>query len=99
MDINDIPLYPFDVDDLENDSFKSDDLFYRRAVPMIEYAHNEGMDIITLFRIIVNSEEMYLNLPKKVWVSTLHKAIEHFELCEDYEMCSETNKILSLFDL
>ena len=66
MDINDIPLYPFDVDDLENDSFKSDDLFYRRAVPMIEYAHNEGMDIITLFRIIVNSEEMYLNLPKKV---------------------------------
>ena len=38
MDLNDIPFYPFDVDDLENNSFKSDDLFYRRAVPMIEYA-------------------------------------------------------------
>lgn len=96
MDINDIPLYPFDVDDLENDSFESDDLFYRRAVPMIEYAHNEGMDIITLFKIIVGSEEMFLNLPKESWENTLEKSLKHFELCEDYEMCISTKKIYSL---
>ena len=64
---------------------------------MIEYAYNQGLDIVTLFRIIVNNEEMYLNLPKKVWINTLEKAIEHFEICEDhkkYKQVINTERLL-----
>jgi len=96
MDEEDIPIYPFGLDDFERFSFESDDLFYRRSIIMIEYAHKNGLEIVTLFKIIVDSEELYLNLPKDVWVNTLEKAITHFELVEAYEMCVEAQKVLDL---
>lgn len=99
MDINDVPLYPFDADDLNKYSLKTNDLFFRRAVEMIEIGFNNDMDNVTLFKLVNNGDELYLNLHDDMWVSTLIDAIQHFEYLEDYEMCSRTKDILDIIKL
>lgn len=90
--MSDIPLFPFDSEYLKTNSLDSNDVFFRRAVEMIDIGFNSDMDIITLFQL--PESELYLNLPKFNWVSTLEDALSHFELVEDYEMCSYTKDIL-----
>lgn len=89
-----IPIFPFNRDELEKNSIQSDDVFYRRAVEMIDVGYNSGLEKITLFKLEDPEKDYYLNLPEYNWVETLEDALKHFEGVEDYEMCSYTNDVL-----
>lgn len=92
--MSDIPMFPFDPEQLKTQSVESDDVFFRRAVEMIDVGYNSGMDKITLFQIPDDDMELYLNLPDFNWIQTLEDALKHFEMVEDYEMCSYTKDVL-----
>jgi hypothetical protein len=92
--MSDIPMFPFNPEQLKTQSVESDDVFFRRAVEMIDVGFNSGMDKITLFQVPDDDMELYLNLPDFNWVQTLEDALKHFEMVEDYEMCSYTKDVL-----
>jgi hypothetical protein len=92
--MSDIPMFPFDPEQLKTQSVESDDVFFRRAVEMIDVGFNSGMDKITLFQVPDDDMELYLNLPDFNWIQTLADALKHFEMVEDYEMCSYTKDVL-----
>lgn len=89
-----IPIYPFNIETLLENFLESNDVFYRRSVEMIDIGFNSGMLKVTLFRLPDENEIVYLNLPYDKWVTTLEDALKHFELIEDYEMCSHTKDVL-----
>ena len=89
-----IPIFPFNINELNENSFRSDDVFYRRAVEMIDVGYNNGMEKITLFKLEDPKKDYYLNLPNYRWEETLEDALTHFESMEDYEMCSYTKDVL-----
>ena len=97
--MSDIPIYPFSLDDLDKYSLETNDVFFRRAVEMIEVGYNNNMHNITLFRLVDSGDELYLNLHDHMWVYTLVDAIQHFEYLEDYEMCSKSKDILDIIKL
>lgn len=92
--MSDIPIFPFNPKQLLTNSVESDDVFFRRAVEMIDIGYNSGMDKITLFQLPDDEEDLFLNLPSFNWVQTLEDALKHFEMVEDYEMCSYTKDVL-----
>ena len=92
--MSDIPIYPYNIDDLDKYSVETNDVFFRRSVEMIEFGFNNDMNAITLFRIFEGDTELFLNLHYDMWESTLVDAIQHFEYVEDYEMCSQAKDIL-----
>jgi hypothetical protein len=89
-----IPIFPFNINELNENSFRSDDVFYRRAVEMIDVGYNNGMEKITLFKLEDPEKDYYLNLPNYRWEETLEDALKHFESMEDYEMCTYAKDIL-----
>lgn len=92
--MEEIPIYPFNIETLLKNSLESNDVFYRRSVEMIDIGFNSGIDKITLFRLPDENEIIYLNLSYDRWADTLEDALKHFELIEDYEMCSHTKDVL-----
>lgn len=88
------PIFPFNINELKKNTLRSDDIFYRRAVEMIDIGFNNGMERVTLFKLVDPEKDYYLNLPNHNWVKTLEDALEHFKNIEDYEMCSYTKDIL-----
>lgn len=94
--MSDIPIYPYNIDDLDKYSVETNDVFFRRSVEMIEFGFNNDMNAITLFRIFEGDTELFLNLHYDMWESTLIDAIQHFEYVEDYEMCSQAKDILDI---
>jgi hypothetical protein len=92
--MSDIPVFPFNRDELNTNSFDSDDVFYRRAVEMIDVGYNSGLEKITLFKLEDPEKDYYLNLPEYNWEETLEDALKHFEMIEDYEMCSYAKDVL-----
>lgn len=94
--MDEIPIYPFKLTDLDKYSIESNDVFFRRSVEMIEVGYNRDMKNITLFRLFEGDTELYLNLHDNMWESTLVDAIQHFEYIEDYEMCTKAKEILDI---
>lgn len=94
-DWDDIPVYPFTVEELETHPNGGDDVFFRRSLEMIDIGYNNGMDKITLFRIFHGDQELFLNLPSSSWVATLEDAMVHFENTEEYEECAYARDLLN----
>lgn len=93
---DDIPIFPFTFEELEQNPNKGDDIFFRRSNLMIDVGYNNGMDKITLFRIKhEESDELFLNLPSSSWEETLIDSIKYFESIEDYEECAYARDVLS----
>ena len=59
--MDDIPIYPFTLEELERFPNAGDDVFFRRAIEMIDIGFNAGMDKITLFKIIEEESELFLS--------------------------------------
>tara|TARA_B100000927_G_scaffold161479_1_gene130141 strand:+ start:7856 stop:8149 length:294 start_codon:yes stop_codon:yes gene_type:complete len=94
--VSEIPIYPFDLEDLDKYSIETNDVFFRRSVEMIEVGFNKNMKNITLFRILDGDSELYINLHYEMWEDTLVDSIQHFEYIEDYEMCIRAKEILEI---
>jgi hypothetical protein len=94
-DWDEIPVYPFTVEELETQPNGGDDVFFRRSLEMIDIGFNNGMDKITLFRIFHGDQELFLNLPSSSWVATLEDAMVHFEKMEEYEECAYARDLLN----
>lgn len=92
--MDDIPIYPFTLEELERFPNAGDDVFFRRAIEMIDIGFNAGMDKITLFKIIEEESELFLNLPATSWVTTLKDSITYFESTEEYEECAYAKIVL-----
>ena len=92
--MDDIPIYPFSLEELERFPNAGDDIFFRRAIEMIDIGFNAGMDKITLFKIIEEDAELFLNLPATSWVDTLKDSITYFESTEEYEECAYAKIVL-----
>ena len=93
---DDIPIFPFTFEELEQNPNKGDDIFFRRSNLMIDVGYNNGMDKITLFRIKhEESDELFLNLSSSLWEETLIDSIKYFESIEDYEECAYARDVLS----
>ena len=75
--MDDIPIYPFSLEELERFPNAGDDIFFKRAIEMIDVGFNAGMDKITLFKIIEEDAELFLNLPATSWVDTLKDSITY----------------------
>jgi hypothetical protein len=61
---------------------------------MIDVGYNSGLEKITLFKLEDPEKDYYLNLPEYNWEETLEDALKHFEMIEDYEMCSYAKDVL-----
>ena len=94
--MSEIPIYPFDLEDLDKYSIETNDVFFRRSVEMIEVGFNKNMKNITLFRILDGDSELYINLHYEMWEDTLVDSIQHFGYIEDYEMCIRAKEILEI---
>jgi hypothetical protein len=92
--MDDIPIYPFTLEELEKFPNAGDDIFFRRAIEMIDIGFNAGMDKITLFKIIEEESVLFLNLPATSWVGTLKDSITYFESTEEYEECAYAKIVL-----
>ena len=94
--MDEIPFYPFSLEEMRKYPEKGNDVFFRRSNEMIDVAYNNGISKVTLFR-VENGDglELYLNLPKSVWVDTLRDSISYFESIEDYEECAYARDILN----
>ena len=94
-DYDEVPIYPFSVEELEKFPNQGDDVFFRRSLVMIDIGYNNAMDKITLFKIYHGEQELFINLPETSWISTLEDAIIHFESIEDYEECAYARDLLN----
>jgi hypothetical protein len=93
--MDDIPIYPFSLEELERFPNAGDDIFFRRSIEMIDIGFNNDMDKITLFKIKDDSGfDLFLNLPSTSWVGTLKDSIAYFESTEEYEECAYARDVL-----
>lgn len=93
--MDDIPIYPFSLEEIKKYPDRGNDVFFRRSNEMIDIGFNNGMDKITLFKIKDDSGfDLFLNLPATSWQSTLVDSISYFESIEDYEECAYARDVL-----
>jgi len=89
-----------DLDELIDFSENEPDQIHNQTYKMLkqEWNKNKKHSIVDLFVVeLTNDEEMeevILTVQEHEWERALELGLEHFELVENYEMCSQVKKLL-----
>jgi|DEB0MinimDraft_4_1074332.scaffolds.fasta_scaffold144250_2 hypothetical protein len=73
------------------------DIFYKQIVKSIKNSWKNNLDKAKVAEFIVNNIESVINIDidRDDWEESLHYALYYYEGVEEYEQCSNVNRLIS----